>query len=446
VNESLGLDKARSRWPLVIAVLLGVSVLILVLVVSAPMIRRERGATFSSVAEAQRPAGSLPSLLWHTNPGLVIEDMDCSFDGMQLAIATPKALILTEGSTGRQSRSIHLQASPRRVRFGAGGILVELGDPWQGEPSTKKPIWAFIRSGASEPSWVRPFESRAESAAVTFGDGSSLYLGVGNEVVSIDCADGTVRWRRGMGRPVEAICALADSVCVSSGGNPFDEVHGVERSKGRITKLSSKDGSPIWNFGIPSENSVNALVADRRNVYLGDLAYVPSGPPYKSGDIVSWPKPYLRALDLGSGKQIWKVDVNEVSDSNRAAFDGLHRILLADGTLYCLEWSNTFRAVSIQGSVLWTLRCGYCSTFVKTGQWLVLGSGSYHGKEDNGLFAVNAMDGKRIWSHATLPEDEGGQVAALVCGGDRFFAMCCPGTFTWKKPAKHHLYAFEVKH
>lgn len=208
-------------------------------------------------------------------------------------------------------------------------------------------------------------------------EGDTLYAGTGRaEVLALEAATGTIRWRKPVGTPVRAAPTVAE-------GRVF-----VLTLDNQMHALAADDGHRLWSYqATPPETSVLGLPAP---AYTAGLVVAGFG----SGDLV--------ALRAASGTVAWSDSLAAVGGHSSlldlSAVRGLP--VVADGRVYAGSLGRQTVAMDVRtGRRLWEREIATSDTPWLAGDWLfLLGN-------DGQLAAIARADGRIAWV-TQLPQFE----------------------------------------
>jgi outer membrane protein assembly factor BamB len=200
-------------------------------------------------------------------------------------------------------------------------------------------------------------------------DGNTLYAGTGRaEVLAMETATGTIRWRKTLSAPVRAAPTIAD-------GRLF-----VLTLDNQLQALATDDGRRLWGFqaSMP-DTSVLGLPAP---AYADGLVVAGFG----SGDLV--------ALRAASGSVAWSDSLASARGRNSvldlSAVSGLPVVI--DGRVYAGSLGGLLLSLDLRsGRRLWEREVATGDTPWVAGDWLFLLSTAGQ------LAAIQRIDGRVAW-------------------------------------------------
>ena len=205
-------------------------------------------------------------------------------------------------------------------------------------------------------------------------DATSGLLFVGNDagVLHAIAGDGAVRWKFATGKSIKARpAAIGAHVYVSS-------------DSGYLYKLDVHRGTEVWRANIDAgsppripvtvkdsrwDRYGSGIVADQKCLYFAS----------RDGN--------LYALDIASGKPVWKVAANDMMTATPGRYRDL--VLIADfaGKVMAFDARN--------GKVRWT----YDAQLTVPGDLVVDGDQVLFGSRTYELIALDAASGRELWKH-----------------------------------------------
>jgi outer membrane protein assembly factor BamB len=240
-------------------------------------------------------------------------------------------------------------------------------------------IWKFTTDGA-----VRT--SPAISAGV-------LYFGSHDgSVYALDARSGRQTWKFTTGSSVDCSPALSGGVLCVGTTRGVDHVYGVD----------SSNGNAQWSLELKSSSMLGSAAIAEGIVY-----FVDSNGGGKFGN-------YLRAVDIGSGKEKWKLSTVNYGRITPAVSQGV--VYFVNGGLFALNAQS--------GKKLWEFEPagGLCSD-------PAISEGiAYVGGFRGDIYAVDLLSGKQKWKvQVGSPQLESGGVNAPVVSDGMIFVSCNDG-------------------
>ena len=224
-------------------------------------------------------------------------------------------------------------------------------------------------------------------------DSAAYFLTRTHEVLSIDAATGSIRWRSDTGGtgdvPTGTQVRLAFTrVLVGDGG---------------IVAFDRTSGRHVWRFDAPD--------GDDPGVFLGaaDADLVVAGSPMGR----------LYAVDAGSGAARWTRDI--ASGRRRVVFAPVHAgmLIVASFTTFDGPLAGGLVAFDRTGRRRWTYR--FDAGAGAAGPPLVVGGVVVVARTDGRIEMVRPASGRRVWAlgpEASMPSSAGRDIRALASRGD----------------------------
>jgi outer membrane protein assembly factor BamB len=248
--------------------------------------------------------------------------------------------------------------------------------------------------------WQLPLPGWGEPAA---DDSTAYFLTRTHEVVSVDAATGSIRWRSHSGGagdvPTGTQVRLASArVVVGDGG-----IVSFDRASGRLA----------WRFEAPD--------GDDPGVFLGtaDADLVVAGSPMGR----------LYALDAVSGAVRWTRDI--ANGKRRAVFAPVHvgPLIVASFTTFDGPLSGGLVGFDRRGRRRWTYRFG--ASVGAAGPPVVLGNVVAVARTDGHIEVVRPTSGRRVWMLGPDASSPGGvqgrDIRALASHADQLVATSLKG-------------------
>ena len=245
------------------------------------------------------------------------------------------------------------------IEFRRGTPLVKPAPPeWKAAKPAKK--WTVQLGG---PIWAG-LEHDAKSGLLFAGDDTGVLHAI--------ASDGTVRWKFETGKSIKARpAAIGAHVYVSS-------------DSGYLYKLDVRNGAEAWRAGIDAGSPPRMAVTDKDTRW----------DRYGSGIVADAKRLYvasrdknLYALDVASGKQLWKFTASDIMTATPVRYRDL--VLIADfaGKVVALDARD--------GKVRWTYdaKLAVPGDLAVDGDQVLLGSRTYE------LIALDAASGRERWKH-----------------------------------------------
>jgi outer membrane protein assembly factor BamB len=209
-------------------------------------------------------------------------------------------------------------------------------------------------------------------AGLERADDGMLYVGNEQGVLHAIDRDGKVRWKFTTEKPIRAQPKVID-------GHVY-----LASDSGYLYKLDRKNGTEAWRARI--DNGSEPRIPTNQEKTRWDR--------YGSSVIADKQRLYVAsrdrnvyALDIASGKELWRVTADDIMTATPA----LHRDLVIFAA-----FDGKVRAVSARdGTSRWTYdaKLGIGGDVVVAGDRVLLGSRSYD------LIALDAATGKELWKH-----------------------------------------------
>ncbi len=227
-----------------------------------------------------------------------------------------------------------------------------------------------LRTG--ERIWRTPTRARKDRSTNVGGglstDGSTLYVATGRaEVLALDPARGTIRWRKPIAEPARCAPTIAD-------GRLF-----VTTAADRLVALSATDGSHQWDY--QATTAVTSVLGQPSPAYTDGIVVAGFG----SGDLI--------AFRADGGSVVWAESLAAVSSSNLAAISAVRGLPVIDsnrvfaiglgGLMLCLDLRS--------GRRLWERNVAGGDTPWVAGDWIYILTASQQ------LAAINRNDGNAAW-------------------------------------------------
>ena len=248
--------------------------------------------------------------------------------------------------------------------------------------------------------WHLPVPGWGEPAA---DDAAAYFLTRAHEVVSVDAAAGSIRWRSGTEGTGEVptgtqVRLAAARVVVGDGG---------------IVAFDGASGRRLWRFDAPD--------GDDAGVFLGaaDADLVVAGSPMGR----------VYAIDAGSGALRWARDV--ASGTRRVVFAPIRAgaLIVASFSIFDGPLSGGLIAFDRTGKRRWMRR--FDGNAGAAGPPLVLGNLVVVARTDGRIEAVRAASGRRAWAVGpeVSPPREAGErdIRALATRGEQLVATSLKG-------------------
>lgn len=189
------------------------------------------------------------------------------------------------------------------------------------------------------------------------------------EVVALRSADGTVLWRRGLGKPLRSAPTIAD-------GRVF-----VITLENETHVLDAQTGRPLWRHTGFAESA--ALLGASSPAVRGDMVVL----PYSSGEIFG--------LRTQNGRLAW-TEVLAVPRRTGAlpSIADIRGLPVLDGKqVFAISHSGRFVAIDERtGNRVWEREIGGINTPC------VIGNGVFVVTNDGALVAMTRQDGRIVWS------------------------------------------------
>jgi outer membrane protein assembly factor BamB len=296
--------------------------------------------------------------------------------------------------------------------FGAGNIVYALN------ANDGSPVWQYTTGGLVV----------GDSPAVENG---MVYVGSGDyNVYALNASDGTLAWKYSTGSYVVSQPVVANGVVYAASDD--NSVYALQGSNGNL----------LWKYTTGGPIQFTPAVAD-------GVVFVASS----DGNIY--------ALDAGSGSLNWQFTTTvQNNGSTPSVVNGVLYMASADGNLYAINAAN--------GALIWKTLLGQapadgCTAAISDGV-VYLGSGDsgifyaidafsgmvrweytttvpvyaasavadgvvYFGSGDQNFYALNAKNGKRLWSYTTAAYFPSGIVAngKVYLAGSTLSALGLPG-------------------
>jgi outer membrane protein assembly factor BamB len=245
------------------------------------------------------------------------------------------------------------------IEFRRGKPLLKPAPPqWQGASPKQK--WSVQVGG--------PIWAGLEYDAVN----GLLFVGNDAGVLHAISGDGTVRWKFETGKPIKARpAAIGSHVYVSS-------------DSGYLYKLDARSGTEVWRSKVDDGSPPRIPVTEKDTRW----------DRYGSGIVADATQLYvvsrdrhLYALDIATGKPVWKVAANDIMTATPVRYRDL--VVIADfaGKVMALDVRN--------GRLRWTYdaQLAVPGDLVVDGDQVLVGSRTYE------LIALDAANGRERWKH-----------------------------------------------
>ncbi len=223
------------------------------------------------------------------------------------------------------------------------------------------PLWRFDTK-------ARKDRSQEVGGGISY-DGGVLYAATGRaEVVAIDAAKGTPRWRRAVGNPARAAGTIA-------GGRLF-----VPTIGGTLVALSAKDGKQLWSY-----QAATASVG-----VLGD----PSPAVSQGLVIAGFASGELTVLAVETGMVQWSDSLGAAYTSASAAnISAIRALPVVDGSIvYAISFGQLLVADDLHsGRRVFYLEVSGSETPAMAGDWMFVLT------EGQRLAAIGRNDGQVRW-------------------------------------------------
>ena len=245
-------------------------------------------------------------------------------------------------------------------------------------------------------------------------DGGTIYFGSGDHhVYAVDARSGEIKWKTKTGGAVLGSASTAQGVvCI---GSVDTYIYGLDQSTGDVrwkvktlNMTQTKAATDGERFFVGSWDNHFRCIDAKTGELVWDLklgksaradwfsAFSPAiaSPAVGDGKIfVSTNDGILHAIEIDSGKEVWRVDWKKMGYSSPLYRDGRVYCALSDeGKTFCVD-ANT-------GSFIWTAETGsviYDSSFA-------FGGGNVYIGCVEGIFnAIRAEDGKMMWQYRLGP-------------------------------------------
>jgi len=197
------------------------------------------------------------------------------------------------------------------------------------------------------------------------------------EIIALDAGKGHMQWRIGLdGKVVRSLTVAPD-------GNLYLDLDN------QMEALNGSTGSHLWSATTAVSYVISKVVATRSAVYVEQEAYsLPGSEPNSTYDSA-----VVRALNLDSGRQIWRKEVANTNTNQLALLVGV--------------------SMQADDQAVYLLRVGQ----VPNRQGNVFGSVAH-----TTLFALHAEDGSPLWSDQTQTADAGMEFSLLLYGRTLYIA------------------------
>lgn len=273
-------------------------------------------------------------------------------------------------------------------------------------PALEKVLWTFKTAGRV-----------VGSPTVHAG---AVYVGSSDgRLHALDARSGQLRWDFRTGGAVDSTPAVADGLVLFGSRD------------GRFYALDAATGTEKWRFATGGERRFTApgihgatpkmeRMPDPFDVFLSSPVVGGGKVYFGSGD------GGVYALDVASGKLLWRHATGDVVHASPA---------LADGRIYIGSWDRVFYALDAEtGKVHWTFTTGAdpaihnqegIASSACVGQGMV-----YFGCRDGHFYALDAATGQERWRHdnkkgwvIASPALQDGRVVFPTSDGTRFKAL-----------------------
>jgi outer membrane protein assembly factor BamB len=289
-------------------------------------------------------------------------------------------------------------------------VPVEPGSPW---PTFRRDHRNTGRSDIAakyqgDQPWAFCTGKGVFSTPVIDAEGT-VYVGSADHIFYAIAPGGSERWRFETGEIIDSAAAL-----------PRDGTVLVPSGDGRLYKLRTDDGTPVWTF--------DARVAPRssyNNWFEGNVSIGYDGTIYAGNTNFNY---YAITPD---GRLKWTYETGSNNWSVAA--------LAEDGTLFWTSNDTRIRAVRPDGTEKWSRRTwGFLAASVAIGSDGTLYVGSF----DSNLYVLDPETGRVKWTFKTrdhvyasaaLGVDAAGQTDAIYFGSTdgRFYALSPEGDLLW---------------
>lgn len=187
-----------------------------------------------------------------------------------------------------------------------------------------------------------------------------VYANGFDQLVALDAATGTQLW-------TASLRGLSDSAPTVAGGRVF-----VVVGAGFVQAFDATSGSALWVSRPSTSNNfqLSTPAASGRLIFVG-----------------SSNRGAVYALDAGTGKIVWKDQLDGIMDSSAA---------VANGVVYIGGYNNTYALNSRTGAVIWTAPQG------TIGMGVTFANGIVYSVSDQ-LYALDAADGSVLASQSFSP-------------------------------------------